>query len=57
MIPGFEYTDHEYGHVGVSFADLDAVLADVPIPTTLACPTTASDAILSLSDKVPGRLP
>ncbi len=32
MIPGFEYTDHQYGHVGASFADLDAVLADVPVP-------------------------
>ncbi|MEO7094733.1 MAG: hypothetical protein ABI175_15860 [Polyangiales bacterium] len=31
FIPGFEYTDHRFGHVGVSFADLDAVLADVPV--------------------------
>lgn len=31
FIPGFEYTDHQYGHVGASFADLDAVLADVPL--------------------------
>lgn len=31
VIPGFEYTDHEYGHVGASFADLSAVLEDVPL--------------------------
>lgn len=30
FVPGFEYTDHRYGHVGVAFADLGAVLADVP---------------------------
>jgi len=30
FIPGFEYTDHQYGHVGVSFGDLDAVLGEVP---------------------------
>lgn len=30
FIVGMEYTDHEYGHVGVAFADLRAVLADVP---------------------------
>lgn len=27
VIPGFEYTDHRYGHVGVSFADPATVLA------------------------------
>jgi hypothetical protein len=28
--PGFEYTDYKYGHVGVAFADLDAVLDALP---------------------------
>ena len=27
VIPGFEYTDHRYGHVGLSFADPATVLA------------------------------
>ncbi|MFO0614190.1 MAG: hypothetical protein U0414_16480 [Polyangiaceae bacterium] len=31
LVPGFEYTDHRYGHVGVSFANLDDVLAAVPL--------------------------
>lgn len=31
VIPGFEYTDYEYGHVGAGFADLDDVLAEVPL--------------------------
>jgi len=31
LIPGFEYTDHRYGHVGVAFAEVDAVLAKVPL--------------------------
>lgn len=26
VVPGFEYTDHRYGHVGAAFADLDTVL-------------------------------
>jgi hypothetical protein len=30
FVPGMEYTDHAYGHVGVAFGDLDATLADVP---------------------------
>jgi predicted metal-dependent phosphoesterase TrpH len=38
MIPGFEYTDHRYGHVGAGFADLDAVLADVPLEAATARP-------------------
>ncbi|MBX3192194.1 MAG: hypothetical protein KF819_34715 [Labilithrix sp.] len=28
VIPGFEYTDARWGHVGASFADLEEVLAD-----------------------------
>jgi len=31
FIQGFEYTDHRYGHVGASFADIDTVLAEVPL--------------------------
>ncbi len=31
MVPGFEYTDYEYGHVGAAFADVDDVLGDVPL--------------------------
>jgi hypothetical protein len=31
FIPGFEYTDHQYGHVGVAFADLDTVLGEVSV--------------------------
>lgn len=38
LIAGFEYTDHQYGHVGASFADLDAVLTDVPLPEAKADP-------------------
>ncbi len=38
FVPGFEYTDHQYGHVGVAFADLDAVLADVPLAEAQAHP-------------------
>ena len=38
LIPGFEYTDQQYGHVGVSFADLEAVLEDVPLADAQAHP-------------------
>ena len=31
FVPGMEYTDYEYGHLGLAFADLDDVLADVPL--------------------------
>jgi hypothetical protein len=31
FVAGMEYTDHRFGHVGLAFADLDAVLADVPL--------------------------
>jgi hypothetical protein len=31
LIPGFEYTDHEQGHLGFAFADLDAVLARLSV--------------------------
>ncbi len=38
FIPGFEYTDHRYGHVGVSFADVDQVLRDVSVEDARAHP-------------------
>ena len=33
-----EYTDYQFGHVGVAFADLDAVLADVSTEEATAHP-------------------
>lgn len=30
VIPGFEYTDYAYGHVGAAFADVEDVLAELP---------------------------
>jgi hypothetical protein len=38
LIPGFEYTDHRYGHVSSSFADVDRVLAEVPVEVARAHP-------------------
>ncbi len=38
FLVGFEYTDHQYGHVGVGFADLGEVLAAVPTSEALAHP-------------------
>ncbi|EYF00473.1 hypothetical protein [Chondromyces apiculatus] len=38
FITGFEYTDFTYGHLGASFADLEEVLAAVPVAETLAQP-------------------
>lgn len=38
VVPGFEYTDYGYGHVGAGFADLDAVLADVALDAAVARP-------------------
>ncbi len=38
FVIGMEYTDHEYGHVGAAFADLRAVLADVPADEARAHP-------------------
>jgi hypothetical protein len=29
VVPGFEYTDHRYGHVGAAFADVAQVMADL----------------------------
>lgn len=38
FIPGMEYTDHRWGHVGASFADLGRVLDDVPAAEAAAHP-------------------
>jgi hypothetical protein len=38
LIPGFEYTDHRYGHAGGAFADPAAVLAEVPLDAARADP-------------------
>jgi hypothetical protein len=38
FVLGMEYTDHAYGHVGASFADLEQVLADVPVAEARAHP-------------------
>lgn len=38
LIAGFEYTDHSYGHVGMAFADLEEVLADLDLATLDAHP-------------------
>lgn len=35
VVPGFEYTDYEWGHAGFAFADLDTVLAEAPIDAPL----------------------
>jgi hypothetical protein len=37
-IPGIEYTDGQYGHVGMSFGDLDKLLADLPVEEARAHP-------------------
>ncbi|HEU4535326.1 MAG TPA: hypothetical protein VFS00_14460, partial [Polyangiaceae bacterium] len=38
FVPGFEYTDHRYGHVGLSFGDLEGALASVSPEEALARP-------------------
>lgn len=38
FVIGMEYTDYTYGHVGAAFADLEAVLADVPAAEARAHP-------------------
>ena len=39
VIPGFEYTDHRYGHVGMGFADVKTVLAEVSAAESRAHPS------------------
>jgi hypothetical protein len=38
VVPGFEYTDGDYGHVGVAFGDLERTLDDVPLDAARAHP-------------------
>ena len=38
FIPGFEYTDHEYGHAGMTFASVERVLAKLPADEARAHP-------------------
>jgi predicted metal-dependent phosphoesterase TrpH len=38
IVPGFEYTDHTYGHAGMMFASVERVLADVPLADAQAHP-------------------
>ena len=38
FIPGFEYTDYAFGHVGLSFADVSAALADVSVEASRRAP-------------------
>lgn len=44
LVPGFEYTDHEYGHVGMAFAELDDALARVDAASLAAHPEQFVDA-------------
>jgi hypothetical protein len=38
LVPGMEYTDHRFGHVGLAFADVDEVLDELPIADLAARP-------------------
>jgi hypothetical protein len=38
FVPGMEYTDHRYGHVGLAFASLEDVLAEVSVEGAQADP-------------------
>lgn len=38
FILGMEYTDHRFGHLGASFADLDQVLDEVPVSVAVQHP-------------------
>jgi hypothetical protein len=38
VVPGFEYTDGDYGHVGAAFGDLERTLAELPIAEAVAHP-------------------
>ncbi len=58
LIPGFEYTDHVYGHVGMSFADLDTVLAetDPSRPESFVERWVARDGLLVVNHPLVGPL-
>ncbi len=38
FVPGMEYTDHRYGHLGLAFADVDDVLAEISVDEGRAHP-------------------
>jgi hypothetical protein len=38
FIPGFEYSSFQYGHVGLSFADVEAVFRDLPLDVAVSHP-------------------
>lgn len=38
FVVGFEYTDGQYGHVGVSFGDLEGTLAGLSVPESIEHP-------------------
>jgi predicted metal-dependent phosphoesterase TrpH len=38
LVPGFEYTDHEYGHAGMMFGSVERVLGEVSIDDARAHP-------------------
>ena len=39
FVPGMEYTDHRYGHVGLAFASLEEVLAEVSLADAQSRPS------------------
>jgi hypothetical protein len=47
VVPGFEYTDHHYGHVGAAFADVRTVLADVSVEDAAASPARFFEAFVA----------
>ena len=47
FILGMEYTDHRYGHVGASFADLEQVFADVPTAVAVDHPERFFEAFVA----------
>jgi len=47
FVVGMEYTDHAYGHVGVSFADMARVLADLPVEEAHAHPARFFEKVVA----------
>jgi hypothetical protein len=44
LVPGMEYTDHRFGHVGLAFADVAEVLDELPLDDALATPSRFFEA-------------
>ena len=63
VIPGFEYTDHRYGHVGASFADPAEILASLTAEEARANPErffelwVARGGVLTINHPVNRALP